>query len=65
MEDQRTAEQVRHELADVFAYLLRLADVLDVDLEDALRRKMVLNAERYPVHLARGSARKYDRLDGS
>ena len=46
----RTA--VEHEMADVFGYLLRLADVLDVDLEAALRAKIDLNAQKYPVELA-------------
>jgi len=56
----RTA--VEHEMADVFAYLLRLADVLDVDLEGSLRTKIDVNAEKYPVELARGNALKYTAL---
>ncbi len=64
MRDARTAEQVRHELADVLAYLLRLADVLDVDLLAASAEKIRLNEVKYPVELARGRAEKYDRLRG-
>jgi NTP pyrophosphatase (non-canonical NTP hydrolase) len=56
------AHRVREELADVFAYLLRLADVLDVDLADALQAKIAVNEQRYPEDLARGRADKYDRL---
>jgi NTP pyrophosphatase (non-canonical NTP hydrolase) len=56
----RTA--VEHEMADVFAYLLRLADVLDVDLEMSLRAKIDVNAQKYPVELARGNALKYTAL---
>ncbi|WP_197321096.1 nucleotide pyrophosphohydrolase [Saccharomonospora sp. NB11] len=62
MSDPRTAEQVRHELADVLAYLVRLADVLDVDLMAASEEKLRVNAAKYPVELARGRADKYDRL---
>lgn len=40
--------EVAHELADVFLYLMQLADKLDVDLVDAARRKMQLNAVKYP-----------------
>lgn len=54
--------EVALELADVLLYLVRLADVLDVDLADAARRKIALNAERYPVDKARGRSDKYDRL---
>jgi NTP pyrophosphatase (non-canonical NTP hydrolase) len=62
MDDPRQAQQVRAELADVFSYLLRLADMLDVDLGEALTAKMRLNAERYPADLARGNAAKYTDL---
>jgi NTP pyrophosphatase (non-canonical NTP hydrolase) len=56
------AERVREEVADVFAYLLQLADVLDMDLAAALRAKIQRNEQRYPVSLAKGRADKYDQL---
>jgi dCTP diphosphatase len=52
--------QVRHELADVFFYLIRIADRLGVDLDAALHEKMVLNREKYPADKVRGSSRKYN-----
>lgn len=64
MRDPATAAQVREEVADVLSYLVRLADVLGVDLIRALDAKIDLNARRYPVELARGSARKYTQLRG-
>ncbi|MGZ3182330.1 MAG: nucleotide pyrophosphohydrolase [Telluria sp.] len=48
------------EMADVFAYLLLLADRLQVDLGAALRAKVEANARKYPADQVRGSARKYD-----
>jgi NTP pyrophosphatase (non-canonical NTP hydrolase) len=51
--------RVREEMADVLNYLVRLADKLDVDLVDAAFDKIRLNAIKYPVEKARGSARKY------
>ena len=62
MADRSSAEQVRDEMADVFAYLLRLSDVLGVDLEAALTTKMIKNARKYPVEAARGNSRKYTDL---
>jgi len=50
------------ELADVFLYLIRLADILEIDLMDSADRKIDLNSEKYPVALAHGSARKYTKL---
>ena len=62
MSASETAEAVRDEVADVFVYLLRLIDVLDIDLEAAVRAKMKKNAAKYPVHLAKGLAKKYTDL---
>ncbi|MES2151486.1 MAG: nucleotide pyrophosphohydrolase [Pseudomonadota bacterium] len=53
-------EQVRHEMADVLVYLVRLADKLDVDLLAAVLEKMALNRAKYPLELVRGDARKYN-----
>ena len=51
---------VGEEIADVLLYLLRLADVLQIDVAAATRRKLQLNAEKYPVERACGSMRKYN-----
>lgn len=51
--------EVRHEMADVLVYLVRLADKLDVDLMAAVEEKMVLNRAKYPADKVRGDARKY------
>ena len=57
-----TREEVALECADVLLYLLRLCDKLDIDLAQATRRKLVLNAKKYPVRKARGKMTKYDKL---
>jgi NTP pyrophosphatase (non-canonical NTP hydrolase) len=57
-----TARAVRDELADVLLYLVRLAAVLEVDLDEAVRSKLASNEARYPVERARGIARKYTQL---
>ncbi|MCC5858607.1 MAG: nucleotide pyrophosphohydrolase [Ectothiorhodospiraceae bacterium] len=57
--------EARKELADILIYLLRLADTLDIELEAALQEKMRINAEKYPIALAQGNARKYNRRPGS
>jgi NTP pyrophosphatase (non-canonical NTP hydrolase) len=51
-------EEVALELADVFLYLLRLADCLELDLMSAAARKIVLNEKKYPAEQVRGSATK-------
>ena len=50
---------VESEMADVFIYLVRLADKLGVDLHAAADRKMAANEQKYPVARAHGNATKY------
>lgn len=54
--DAEKAGQIREEMADVFSYLLALANSLDVDLSDALFKKMVKNRLKYPADTCRGRA---------
>lgn len=58
-----TRRAVSHEMADVFIYLLRLAERLDVDLLAAVEEKIRLNAEKYPADRVRGSAKKYTEYE--
>jgi dCTP diphosphatase len=62
MQDPDLGARVGEELADVFGYVVRLADILGIDLYEALTAKVKLNAQRYPVDLARGKATKYTEL---
>ena len=55
-------ERVRMEVADVFMYLLRFADVTGIDLAQAALDKLARNELRYPVDKSRGNASKYDQL---
>ena len=52
---KRLAE-VQDELADIGIYLLRLADVVDVDLLDAMSAKIEQGEHRYPADEVRGRA---------
>ena len=56
--DPDTLRQASDELADVLIYLVRLADVLEIDLGTAVRDKMAANELRYTVESSRGSAAK-------
>ena len=50
---------VGYELADIFIYLIRLCDQLDIDLVNVTKEKMKINNERYPVDKVKGSSKKY------
>ena len=55
-------EAVTDEMADVFIYLLDLANKLSVDLIDIADKKMDKNALKYPVDKSRGKSSKYNKL---
>ena len=57
-----TLGEVRAEVADVLLYLIRISDKLGIDLVEAAKAKILLNAEKYPVEKARGSSKKYTAL---
>ena len=52
------SEHVKEELADVMIYLIRMADKLNVDLENAVTDKIVKNGKRYPVSLSKSNTKK-------
>ncbi|GHH70032.1 nucleotide pyrophosphohydrolase [Streptosporangium violaceochromogenes] len=58
MDDPVAASRMRSELADVVIYLVRLADVLGVELVEAAHVKLDESDRRYAVKTYRGSARK-------
>ena len=55
-------DEISEEMADVLYFLLRMAQRYDMDLSEALEKKMGKNDKRYPVEKAKGSNKKYDEL---
>lgn len=60
--DSKSLKKVREEIADIQIYLIRLADVLGIDMGKAVEEKIAANSRKYPVEKAKGSAKKYDEL---
>ena len=54
-------EAVCDEMADVYVYLLQMADKINVDLVDIADKKMDKNALKYPVDKAKGNSTKYNK----
>ena len=52
-------DEIADELADVAMYLFELAGNLDIDLSKAIDVKLAKNAKKYPIHKAKGNAKKY------
>jgi dCTP diphosphatase len=59
--DTATREQVGHELADTFVYLLRIAEVCGINLIQATNKKIDINTKKYPIEKAKGSNAKYTK----
>ena len=59
--DEKQMSLVREEIGDVFLFLVRLADKLEVNIEKAALEKMEINAMKYPVELSKGNIEKYNR----
>lgn len=60
--DPTFQQNLQDECADVFLYLLQVAEEGGFDLLRAAEEKIKKNALRYPVDQAYGSARKYSEL---
>jgi NTP pyrophosphatase (non-canonical NTP hydrolase) len=54
--------RLEEECADVFLYLLLLAERTGIDLMRVAEAKIAINEVRYPVAKSRGNARKYNEL---
>lgn len=59
--DEYDIDALCDEVADVYAYLLMLADRIGVDLIDITDKKMDKNIEKYPVEKAKGNSTKYNK----
>jgi dCTP diphosphatase len=60
LDDPKLRCRVEEELADVLLYLIRFADLAQIDLEAAALAKVTLNAQKYPADKFKGSDRKYN-----
>jgi len=61
--DDKLRPSVEEEIADIFIYLVRIADKLDIDLYSAAERKIAINARKYPADKVKGSSKKYTEYE--
>jgi dCTP diphosphatase len=61
VESPEAHDSARAEIADVLIYAIRLADVLQIDILEAVESKIHLNATKYPVESPKGNATKHSR----
>jgi len=59
---KESKDDLADELADVFNYLLLTAHDLDIDIADALNKKIDKSEKKYPVEKSKGKHTKYNKL---
>jgi len=62
LKDENKREEIGDEMADILYFLIRMAQKYDIDLSEALERKMKKNDKKYPVEKAKGSSKKYNEF---
>jgi len=62
IKDPNRRDQIEKEIADIFNYLVKLADMLNMDLEKASLDKIEENSKKYPVGRVKGKSIKYTDL---
>lgn len=55
-------EDIEDEVADVLFFLLRIAHLNDIDLQAALKKKIIKNSLKYPISKFKGSNKKYNEI---
>lgn len=60
--DTVNQEKLKEELADILAFCFLLAEKHQLDIKQIMFEKIELNATKYPVDKAKGTAAKYTEL---
>lgn len=53
---------IENEIADIFVFLIYICEEYGIDLETAVKNKLNINEQKYPVDVSKGSNKKYDKL---
>ena len=62
MNSSEGKKRLSAEVADILIFGLLFCDATLIDPGEAIREKLILNAEKYPVSLSRNNATKYTDL---
>ncbi|MCP4761601.1 MAG: nucleotide pyrophosphohydrolase [archaeon] len=59
--DSKIRTAVKEEIADIFAYLLSIVNILDIDLSESYSNKMKKNELKYPTSKFNGNYEKISK----
>ena len=54
--------KISPEIADILVYILYLCNDLDIDISEAIKKKIKENKEKYPVKKSKGKSTKYNQF---
>ncbi len=54
--------EIGEELADVLYWILLISHDLEIDIIDALEKKLIIQEKKYPIEKAKGKHTKYNKL---
>jgi NTP pyrophosphatase (non-canonical NTP hydrolase) len=60
--NEKKKEDIEDEMADILYFLVRMAQMYNLDLSEALDKKMAKNEKKYPIEKAKGSSKKYSEF---
>tara|TARA_Y100001980_G_C14185558_1_gene54928 strand:- start:115 stop:459 length:345 start_codon:yes stop_codon:yes gene_type:complete len=61
IKDPKTKIEIEEEMADILNYIMRLSDVMEINLEKVAYEKIIKNEIKYPIDKCKGSTRKYNK----
>ena len=61
MKNTKFKESVSDEIADIFLYLIRIAEKLNIDIEKSVLNKLKKNEKKYPIKLSKNNTIKYNK----
>jgi len=62
LKDKKKFNDISEELADIIDYCLSFSDVMNIDISEALKKKIEENKKKYPVEKVKGNYKKYTEL---
>ena len=62
MMNTKKREEIVDEISDVLYFILRLAQLYNIDLSSSLEKKIEKNGKRYPIEKYKGSNKKYNEV---
>lgn len=55
-------QEVKYELADIFIFLVYIADRYNINLWEAINEKMAIHKGHYPINDSKNKTTKYNKL---